>query len=49
MNVSCGPPNQDDGPRMLHFISISLLPILLILAAASDVLSFRIPNWLNSR
>lgn len=32
---------------MLHFISISLLPILLILAAASDVLSFRIPNWLT--
>jgi prepilin peptidase CpaA len=32
---------------MLHTLSVSLLPALLIIAAASDVLSLRIPNWLN--
>ena len=32
---------------MLHILSNSLLPVLLIIAAASDVLSLRIPNWLN--
>jgi prepilin peptidase CpaA len=32
---------------MLHTLSSSLLPALLIIAAASDVLSLRIPNWLN--
>lgn len=32
---------------MLQTLSNSLLPILLIIAAASDVLSLRIPNWLN--
>ncbi len=32
---------------MLQILSNSLLPILLIIAAASDVLSLRIPNWLN--
>ncbi len=32
---------------MLQVLSNSLLPVLLIIAAASDVLSFRIPNWLN--
>lgn len=32
---------------MLQVLSNSLLPVLLITAAASDVLSFRIPNWLN--
>jgi prepilin peptidase CpaA len=32
---------------MLQILSSSLLPVLLIIAAASDVLSLRIPNWLN--
>jgi prepilin peptidase CpaA len=32
---------------MLQTLSTSLLPLLLIVAAASDVLSLRIPNWLN--
>lgn len=32
---------------MLQIVSNSLLPVLLIIAAASDVLSLRIPNWLN--
>jgi prepilin peptidase CpaA len=32
---------------MLHTLSVSILPALLIIAAASDVLSLRIPNWLN--
>ena len=33
---------------MLQTLSHSLLPILLIAAAASDALSFRIPNWLTA-
>ncbi len=33
---------------MLQALSHSLLPILLIVAAASDALSFRIPNWLTA-
>lgn len=32
---------------MLHTLSTSLLPLLLIWAAASDVMSLRIPNWLT--
>lgn len=32
---------------MLHTLSISILPILLIVAAAGDVVSLRIPNWLT--
>jgi prepilin peptidase CpaA len=32
---------------MLHVLSNSLLPVLLIIAGASDVLSLRIPNWLT--
>jgi prepilin peptidase CpaA len=32
---------------MLQTLSQSLLPILLIAAAASDALSLRIPNWLT--
>jgi prepilin peptidase CpaA len=32
---------------MLHFLSISLLPVLMIVAGASDALSLRIPNWLT--
>jgi prepilin peptidase CpaA len=33
---------------MLHTLSVSLLPLLLICAAASDVMSLRIPNWLTA-
>lgn len=33
---------------MLHTLSISLLPILLIVAAMGDVMSLRIPNWLTA-
>ena len=33
---------------MLQTLSHSMLPILLIAAAASDALSFRIPNWLTA-
>ena len=32
---------------MLHTLSISLLPALMIAAAVSDVFSLRIPNWLT--
>jgi prepilin peptidase CpaA len=32
---------------MLQGISLYMLPALLIVAAASDVMSFRIPNWLT--
>lgn len=32
---------------MLQNLSVFLLPALLIVAAASDVMSFRIPNWLT--
>ncbi|MBG1233952.1 A24 family peptidase [Aestuariivirga litoralis] len=32
---------------MLQNLCVFLLPSLLILAAASDVMSFRIPNWLT--
>jgi prepilin peptidase CpaA len=31
---------------MLHTLSVSLLPALMIAAALTDVTSFRIPNWL---
>ena len=31
----------------MHALSQILLPTLLIIAAASDVMSFRIPNWLT--
>ena len=33
---------------MLHTLSYSLLPTLMIVAALSDVASFRIPNWLTA-
>ena len=33
---------------MLHTLSISVLPILLIVAAMGDVMSLRIPNWLTA-
>jgi prepilin peptidase CpaA len=32
---------------MLQILSNSLLPVLLIIAGTSDVLSLRIPNWLT--
>jgi prepilin peptidase CpaA len=33
---------------MLQLLSNSMLPVLLIIAGASDVLSLRIPNWLTA-
>jgi prepilin peptidase CpaA len=35
------------GNKMLHTLITSLLPVLVIIAAASDVMSLRIPNWLT--
>jgi prepilin peptidase CpaA len=32
---------------MLHFLSITLFPLLMIAAGAGDALSMRIPNWLT--
>ena len=32
---------------MLQTLSTTLLPVLMIIAATSDVMSFRIPNWLT--
>ena len=32
---------------MIHFLSISVFPLLMIVAGASDALSLRIPNWLT--
>jgi prepilin peptidase CpaA len=32
---------------MLHDVSIFLLPTLMIVAAVTDVMSYRIPNWLT--
>jgi prepilin peptidase CpaA len=32
---------------MLHTLSLFILPTLMIVAALSDVASFRIPNWLT--
>ena len=32
---------------MIHFLSISIFPLLMIIAGAGDALSLRIPNWLN--
>jgi prepilin peptidase CpaA len=32
---------------MTQVLSLSVLPILMILAALTDILSFRIPNWLT--
>ncbi len=32
---------------MVHFLSISLFPVLMIIAGAGDALSLRIPNWLT--
>lgn len=31
---------------MSHFLSITLFPVLMIIAGAGDALSMRIPNWL---
>jgi prepilin peptidase CpaA len=33
---------------MLHTLSVSLLPILVIIAAMTDVTSYKIPNWLTA-
>jgi prepilin peptidase CpaA len=33
---------------MLHTLSISLLPTLMIVAAFTDVSSYKIPNWLTA-
>src|SRR6185436_13235717 len=32
---------------MIHFLSISIFPFLMIIAGAGDALSLRIPNWLT--
>ena len=32
---------------MLQTLTTTLLPVLMIIAATSDVMSFRIPNWLT--
>lgn len=32
---------------MLHILSFALLPILLTIAATSDAMTYRIPNWLT--
>ena len=32
---------------MIHFLSISIFPFLMIVAGAGDALSLRIPNWLT--
>jgi len=34
-------------PFMTHFLSITLFPLLMIVAGAGDALSMRIPNWLT--
>jgi prepilin peptidase CpaA len=38
---------QPDGHAMLHTLSTSLFPALMIFAAMTDVTNFRIPNWLT--
>ncbi len=35
------------GTSMLHTLSLCLLPSLMIVAALTDVTSFKIPNWLT--
>ena len=35
------------GFPMIHFLSITLFPVLMIVAGAGDALSMRIPNWLT--
>jgi prepilin peptidase CpaA len=32
---------------MIHFLSISIFPLLMVIAGAGDALSLRIPNWLT--
>ena len=32
---------------MAHFLSITLFPLMMIVAGAGDALSLRIPNWLS--
>jgi prepilin peptidase CpaA len=38
---------KPDGSQMLQQLSIFLLPALMIIAAVSDVMAYRIPNWLT--
>ena len=33
---------------MIHFLSITLFPLLMIVAGAGDALAMRIPNWLTA-
>jgi prepilin peptidase CpaA len=33
---------------MIHFFSITLFPLLMIVAGAGDALAMRIPNWLTA-
>ena len=32
---------------MIHFLSITVFPLLMIIAGAGDALAMRIPNWLT--
>lgn len=32
---------------MIHFLSLTMFPVLMIIAGAGDALSLRIPNWLT--
>ena len=32
---------------MIHFLSLTVFPVLMIVAGAGDALSMRIPNWLT--
>jgi prepilin peptidase CpaA len=32
---------------MIHFLSVTIFPVLMIIAGAGDALSLRIPNWLT--
>lgn len=45
------PSNPMNGERgfslMTHFLSITLFPLLMIVAGAGDALAMRIPNWLT--
>lgn len=33
---------------MIHFLSITIFPVLMIIAGAGDAVSLRIPNWLTA-
>jgi prepilin peptidase CpaA len=38
---------KPDGLPMLHSLSIFILPALMIIAAFTDIMAYRIPNWLT--